>query len=57
MKRMRSAAGLAMAHTRLAYGNRTNPGHHLALGQMSVTDNATVTLAGLQISIICRGNR
>jgi hypothetical protein len=46
-----SGGSLAIAHTWLAHGNRTNPGHHLALRQIAVTNNPAVTLAGLQISL------
>src|SRR5262245_34870573 len=55
-RREADAAGViggsfAIAHTGLAYGNRSYACHHLALGQMAVTDNAAVALASLQISI------
>jgi hypothetical protein len=43
--------GLAIAHTRLADGDRTDTGHHLALRQVTA-DDALVAVPGLQISML-----
>src|SRR5271156_4945447 len=43
---------LAVAHTRLADGDRTDTGHHLALRQVTVADDALVTVRGLQIGML-----
>jgi hypothetical protein len=43
---------LAIAHTRLADGDRTDAGHHLALRQVTVADDALVTVLGLQIGML-----
>src|ERR1019366_4752105 len=43
---------LAIAHTRLAHGDRTDTGHHLALRQVTVADDALVTIPGLQIGML-----
>ena len=47
-----SAASLAIAHTRLADGNRTDAGHNLALWQMAVADDALMAVRGLQIGML-----
>ena len=43
---------LAIAHTRLADGDRTDTGHHLALRQVTVADDALVAVPGLQIGML-----
>ena len=43
---------LAIAHTRLADGDRTDTGHHLALRQVTVADDALVAVLGLQIGML-----
>jgi hypothetical protein len=43
---------LAIAHTRLADGDRADTGHHLALGQLTVADNALMAIRGLQIGML-----
>jgi len=43
---------LAIAHTRLADGDRTDTGHHLALRQVTVADDALLTVRGLQIGML-----
>src|SRR4029077_14719531 len=43
---------LAIAHTRLADSNRTDSGHHLALRQVTVADDALVAVLGLQIGLL-----
>ena len=35
--------------TRLAHGDRTDVGHHLALGQVAVADDALLALPALQV--------
>jgi len=47
-----AAAGLTIANTRLADGDRTDTGHHLALRQVTVADDALVTVLGLQIGML-----
>src|SRR5438876_1416386 len=44
--------GLAVAHPRLADGDRADTGHHLALRQMTVADDALVAVPGLQIGML-----
>src|SRR5947199_5664784 len=43
---------LAIAYTRLADGDRTDTGHHLALRQVAVADDALVAVLGLQIGML-----
>src|ERR1700732_1058941 len=43
---------LAIAHTRLADGDRTDTGHHLALRQVTVAHDPLVAVRGLQIGIL-----
>src|SRR6202163_4783071 len=43
---------LAIAYTRLADGDRTDTGHHLALRQVTVADDALVAVLGLQIGML-----
>jgi hypothetical protein len=43
---------LAIAHTRLADGDRTDTGHHLALRQVTVADDALMAVRGLQIGML-----
>jgi hypothetical protein len=43
---------LAISHTRLADGDRTDTGHHLALRQVTVADDALVAVRGLQIGML-----
>jgi hypothetical protein len=43
--------GLAIAHTWLADGDRTDTGHHLALRPVTVADDALVAVPGLQIGM------
>src|SRR5207244_3906519 len=43
---------LAIAYTRLADGDRTETGHHLALRQVAVADDALVAVLGLQIGML-----
>ena len=43
---------LAIAHTRLADGDRPDTGHHLALRQVTVADDALVAILGLQIGML-----
>jgi hypothetical protein len=45
-------ACLAITHTRLANGNRTDACHHLALRQMTVAHEALVAVTGLQIDML-----
>ena len=45
-------ARLAVAHARLANGDRTDAGHDLALGQMAVAHDALVAVLGLQIGML-----
>ena len=47
-----AACRLAIAHARLADGDRTDAGHHLALRQMAVADDALVAVLGLQIGML-----
>jgi len=42
---------LAVAHTRLADGDRTDTGHHLALRQVTVAHDPLVAVCGLQIGM------
>src|SRR5438552_15322155 len=42
----------AIAYTRLADGDRTDAGHHLALRQVTVADDALVAVPGLQIGML-----
>src|SRR5229473_3299906 len=42
----------AIAYTRLADGDRTDTGHHLALRQVTVADDALVAVPGLQIGML-----
>src|SRR3977135_3281527 len=44
--------GLPLAYTRLADGDRTDTGHHLALRQVTVADDALVAVLGLQIGML-----
>jgi hypothetical protein len=44
--------GLPIAHTRLADGDRADTGHHLALRQVTVADDALVAVRGLQIGML-----
>src|SRR5712672_604748 len=46
------SGGLAIAYTRLADGDRTDTGHHLALRQVTVADDALVAVPGLQIGML-----
>src|SRR6202022_4028847 len=46
------SGGLAVAYTRLADGDRTDTGHHLALRQVTVADDALVAVLGLQIGML-----
>src|SRR5262249_39915072 len=39
---------LPIAHARLTHGDRANAGHHLALGQMAVADDAGPSTVGLK---------
>ena len=41
-----------IAYTRLADGDRTDTGHHLALRQVTVADDALVAVPGLQIGML-----
>ena len=43
---------LAIAHARLAHGDRPDAGHHLALGQMAVADDALAAILGLEIGML-----
>src|SRR5258707_3983028 len=43
---------LAIAYTWLADGDRTDTGHHLPLRQVTVADDALVTVLGLQIGML-----
>src|SRR5207245_11133887 len=43
---------LAIAYTRLAGGDRTDTGHHLALRQVAVADDALVAVLGLQLGML-----
>src|SRR5260370_285546 len=43
---------VAIAHTRLADGDRTDTGHPLALRQVTVADDALVAVLGLQIGML-----
>src|SRR6058998_2688274 len=43
---------LAIAYTRLADGDRTDTGHHLALRQVAVADDELVAVLGLQIGML-----
>jgi hypothetical protein len=48
-----SAASASLSpHTRLADGDRTDTGHHLALRQVTVPDDAPVIARGLQIGML-----
>ena len=49
---MRPGSVAAVAHPRLADGDRTDTGHHLALRQVTVADNALVAVSGLQIGML-----
>jgi hypothetical protein len=40
--------GLSVAHTRLTYADRADAGHHFALGQMAVADDAGSSVVGLE---------
>ena len=42
---------LAITHTWLADSDRTDPGHHLALRQVTVADDTLVAVRGLQIGM------
>ncbi|MHC2384907.1 transposase [Bradyrhizobium liaoningense] len=44
--------GLAIAHTRLADGDWTDPGHHLALRQVTVADHTLLAVLGLHIGML-----
>src|SRR5712675_211642 len=46
------SGGLTIAYTRLADGDRTDAGHHLALRQVTVADDALVAVPGLQIGML-----
>src|SRR2546421_4483937 len=46
------SGGIAIAYTRLADGDRADPGHHLALRQVTVADDALVAVPGLQIGML-----
>src|SRR5436309_11666001 len=48
---------LAIAYTRLADGDRTDTGHHLALRQVAVADDALVAVLGLQIGMLAEIGR
>jgi hypothetical protein len=39
-------------HTRLADGDRTDTGHHLALRQVTVADDALAAVLGLQMGML-----
>src|SRR5262245_31536034 len=41
-------SGLPIAHAWLTHGDRANAGHHLALGQMAVADDAGASIVGLE---------
>src|SRR5215813_14891361 len=41
-------SGLSVAHARLTYADRADAGHHLALGQMAVADDAGASIVGLE---------
>src|SRR6478735_10466759 len=43
---------LAITYTRLADGDRTDAGHHLARRQVTVADDALVAVLGLQIGML-----
>ena len=43
---------LAITHTWLADGDRTDTGHHLAFRQVTVADDALVAVRGLQIDML-----
>jgi hypothetical protein len=45
------AGGPAVAHTRLPDGDRPDPGHHLALGQMAVAHEPPAASLGLEIGM------
>jgi hypothetical protein len=45
-------SGSAAAASRLADGDRTDAGHHLALRQVTVADDALVAVRGLQIGML-----
>ena len=51
-----SSAPASVAHTRLADGDRTDAGHHLALGQVPVPHDAPVAVRGLQIGMLARNS-
>src|SRR5262245_25599615 len=40
--------GLSVPHTRLTYPDRADAGHHFALGQMAVADDAGSSVVGLE---------
>ena len=42
----------AISHARLTHGDRTDAGHHLALGQMPVANDADPSIVGLQIGML-----
>src|SRR5437763_974854 len=47
-----AGGGFTITHTRLADGDRTDTGHHLALRQVTVADDALVAVRGLQIGML-----
>src|SRR5712672_1680810 len=47
-----AGGGLAITHTRLVNGDRTDTGHHLAFRQVTVADHALVAVLGLQIGML-----
>ena len=47
-----ASGGLAIAHARLAHGDRADAGHHLALRQVTVADNTLVPVPGLEIGML-----
>ncbi len=46
------SGGLAIAYTRLADGDRTDTGHHLALRQVAMADDTLMAVRGLQIGML-----
>ena len=50
---MRSPSKFAVAHPRLANGDRADPGHDRALRKMAVAHDALLARRGLQIGVLC----
>ena len=50
--RPRIGGGLAIAYTRLTDGDRTDPGHHLALRQVTMADHPLLALLRPQIGML-----